>query len=270
MMSSGMKESRDGAAFLEDVDVKTFGRFAEYIHSGDYSVASPVEVALPLDKGSEEPTPEDVPIEPYPDGEWRESVTEPRMYEEDAAVPDPIPDTAGADPTPDPADSEWDGWGPLNGRQKKKKKARRLFDLIPDEATLPPPVQPFPMDPAPGLNESPSLSYIPTFTCHISVYHFAEEYLVPDLKHLARQRISEALNLFHCYPERADDICEVIQLVYDHEDGSSDPRSLHDMVSEYAAHNFRVLMGSARFKGLLAEGSSFSPDLCGKLLRHYL
>lgn len=253
-MSSEMKESRDGAAFIENVDVNTFGRFAEYIHSGDYSVASPVEVALPPDEKPEAPTSEEVPTEPYPGEERKESVIEPCMYEEVAAVPDPPPNAA---------DSIWAGsWRFPTEKRKKKKKDGKLVDPLP--------VQPFPVDAAPGPNESSFLSYIPTFACHISVYHFAEEYLVPGLKQLARQRISEALNLFHCYPERTDDICEVIQLVYDHEDGSSDPRSLHDMVSEYAAHNFEVLMGSARFKGLLAEGRSFPPDLCGKLLRHYI
>lgn len=251
MMSNGMKESEDGEAFLEHVDVGTFGRFAEYIHSGDYSAAAPVEVEPEPDDYDPDVPPADDPAPPDPDPE------------------PPNPEPAFVDFTPAPTDppqifatDTWT-WGanqftPKSKKKSKKKTHRTVEEIFP---------QPFPIDPTPGPNASSSTSYTPTFASHVGVYHFAQQYLVPGLKELSGQKLSDALNVFQCYHERVEDICDIVRFIYNHEDGSSDPSSLHDAISEYATNNFRELMSSVDFKTLLTEGGEFPADLCSKLAR---
>ncbi|KAL1640204.1 hypothetical protein SLS58_007155 [Diplodia intermedia] len=257
MMTNGMKESQEGAAYLEHVDPETFCRFAEFIHSSDYSAAAPIE----------DPTPA------------------------------PVEDTA-----PPPEDDDWGGFALSSPKKKKKRKSRAILWDVPviDGGEQPPPVLeevyqesaaqdrvevadspptsppmppppppplPFLVEPAPGLNRSPSMNYTQTFACHISVYHFAETYLVWGLKELAEQKLSEALEGFQCFPERTGDICHITRLVYNHEDGDTHPSPLHSIISDYATNNFNTLTASKNFKDLLAEGGSFPPDVCSKVAR---
>lgn len=239
-MSNGMRESQDGAAFLEHLDGETFGRFAEYIHSGDYSAASPVEMATASGE-------RDIL-----------QVMQVEAYEE--------------------VDGIYDDFGQFVGSASKKKKRGKKVAPTPwsyeDEpetfrnesgSASPGYPTPFPIHPIPGPNRSVSMSYTMTMIGHVSVYQFAQEYLIPGLKELARQKFSDTLNIFRCYPERTEDVCQVIRQVYNHEDGGPDPSSLHNIVSEYAARNFRVLTKSSHFRNLLAEGGAFPPDLCSKV-----
>lgn len=257
MMANGMKESREGKAFLKDIDPDTFCRFAEFIHSGDYSAVAPVEVTLTPEDNDILP---DDPVPPSPPPE-PELIHVPEPEPESAA--EPSYDAPPADPPPETVyEDGWGGWGSSLSRNEKKKKKKAKA-----RATPPPPPLPFPVDSAPGLNQSPTMSYAQTFACHISVYHFAEFYLVSGLKELASQKLSEALNIFQCFPERTEDICHVVRLVYNHEDGNTHPSPLHDIVSNYTTNNFRVLTASRRFNDLLAEGGLFPPDLCRKVAR---
>lgn len=113
MMSNGMKESEDGEAFLEHVDVGTFGRFAEYIHSGDYNAAAPVEVEPEPDDYDPDVPPADDPAPPDPDPE------------------PPNPEPAFVDFTPAPTDppqifatDTWT-WGANQFTPKSKKKSKK-------------------------------------------------------------------------------------------------------------------------------------------------
>lgn len=71
--------------------------------------------------------------------------------------------------------------------------------------------------------------------------------------------------MFPC--ERTGDICYIVRLVYNHEDGNTRPSSLHDIILDYAINNFRVLAASRRVNNLIAEGGLFSPDFCTKVAR---
>ncbi|KAF9630934.1 hypothetical protein BFW01_g1805 [Lasiodiplodia theobromae] len=252
MMTNGMKESREGKAFLKDVDPDTFFRFAEFIHSGDYSAVDPVEVPLtPEDDDDILSEDEDTVSDKAP------SVTSERSVRSYPRSPPPPDDARGQ--FYDEVTRRWIDC-PRTPREDEREENPN------DEATPPPPL-PFPVDAAPGLNESPSMSYSETFACHISLYYFAELYFVLGLKELAKQKLSEALNIFACFPERTGDICHVVRLVYNHEDGNTHPSPLHGVISQYAANNFKVLTSSRRFKNLLAEGGPFPPDLCRKVAR---
>lgn len=279
-MSNGMKESQDGEAFLEHVDVGTFARFAEYVHSGDYSAAAPVEVVREPEECVPEPPGDyeeySVPADyPNPDDETPAPVEEP-------AVPPPEPEV----PIDVPASA--DGWGDWSAQLKsikkkgKKKKTckqcplvstghaahseedRLVEEPIPAEEPIP---QPFPIDPTPGPNVYLSTSHTSTFASHVAVYHFAQQYLVPGLKKLSGQKLSDALNVFHCYHECVVDICDTVRLIYDPEYDSQHPSALHETISEYATNNFRELMNSILFKSLLTEGGEFPADLCSKVAR---
>ncbi|EKG10604.1 hypothetical protein MPH_12462 [Macrophomina phaseolina MS6] len=242
MMSNGMKESQEGAAFLEHVDSETFGRFAEYIHSGDYSSAAPVD-ALPTS-----PTP---PAPEEPDGWYRHRPTN-RVLIPPLSPEEPITQDAVVEVEPEvepPAISDYSRSG------------------TPVAEPMP---QPFPLIPAPGRNQTSSSSYSPVFRSHVCVYHFAQQYLIPGLKELAQQKLADTFNLFRCYPERAGDICEIIQLVYNHEDGNMDDCPLQKIVTEYAINNFIVLVETTHFKNLLAEGGTFPVDLCSRIASQLL
>ncbi|KAB2571167.1 hypothetical protein DBV05_g10167 [Lasiodiplodia theobromae] len=250
MMANGMKESREGKAFLKGVDPDTFCRFAEFIHSGNYSAAAPVEV--PLTPEDDDILPKD-PVSPPIEPELKsEPDAEPSAYEEQPV--EDVPET----------EEEW-RFSPATSKKKAKTKTRKgtIWDLW----SSPSPPSPFPVDSAPGLNQSPTMSYARTFACHVSVYHFAEFYLVLGLEELARQKLSEALNIFQCFPERTGDICHVVRLVYNHEDGNTHPSPLHNIVSNYATNNFKVLTESRHFNELLAEGGLFPPDVCRRVAR---
>lgn len=133
--------------------------------------------------------------------------------------------------------------------------------------TSPSKTMPFPLDPPPVPNRSSSVSYTPIFASHLAVFHFAEQYLIPGLQDLARQKFSDALNVFQCYPEDAEDICRLIRSVYGDEDGTPSTSSFHDILSEYASRNLDALTKSTDFQTLLAEGGSFPPAVCTKVAR---
>lgn len=204
-MPSGMKESQESAVFIEHVDVDTFCRFAEFIHSGHYSTPAPAEApsaatsALGLlvpEKQSEFLPP------PPPPAIFAEQATESRVI-------------------------------------------------------------PFPVELGSSFVHSRTMRYAPIFECHVNMYRFAREYLVLGLKEVARENLSNVLDRLHCFPEQTGDICHLIRLVYNHDDGRLDPldpMSLHGIVLKYVMMNFEVLLNSNSFRDLLSEGGPFTYD----------
>ncbi|KAL0253261.1 hypothetical protein SLS55_010233 [Diplodia seriata] len=203
MMTNGMKESQEGAAYLEHVDPGTFCRFAEFIHSGDYSTAAPTRD----------------PNAPYFDG-----------------------------PAPPPEDDSWRGFAFSSSKKKKKKKGRGIPIEEPavTEYADEPPAAPEPV-PEEGYWESEAQD--------------------PELKELAERKLSRALKNLGCFLPRMGDICNIIRLVYNHEDGDTHPSPLHSIISDFATNYFQGLMASKNFRDLLAEGGSFPPDVCRKVAR---
>ncbi|OMP84328.1 hypothetical protein BK809_0000335, partial [Diplodia seriata] len=262
MMTNGMKESQEGAAYLEHVDPGTFCRFAEFIHSSDYSAAYPIQ--------DPNPPPVEDPAPPPEDDSWGGSAfsySKKKKKKKGRVIPIDEPavteyaDEPPAAPEPVPEEGYW---------EREAQDPVAMADSPPTSPPVPPPLPPLPFQVAP-VHElkvlEGKLNYTPIFACHISVYHFAETYLVWGLKELAQQKLLEALKSFPSFLPRTGDICHIIRLVYNHEDGDTHPSPLHSIISDYAANFFKGLMASKNFKDLLAEGGSFPPDVCSKVAR---
>lgn len=307
LMHGGFKESQLGVGCIEDIEPEAFARFAEYIYSGDYSVASPTtddaEEGQRSSGSDEESLGEKKHKSTSQRGfrfrRWRLQSPEPRTesidtVDEQQAVANPSEEVFEAEEAPAQAegqapDSPTDSVPPeapyppepepelppslseiasprspvssddsLSAPRRSRRSAHPLLA----------PHVPFQLDASPGPNEKPAMDYSPVFMCHAQVCLFAQEFIIPDLKALAVTKLSDSLNIFHCYSRRAADIARLIKYIYSNtpEDDST-PFSMREVVVHYASKNFKVLVSCNEFRELLAEGGSFVPDLCRKVAR---
>jgi hypothetical protein len=281
LMENGMKESQKGHGPLEDVDVPTFGRFSEFIYTGDYNPAQPGQPSLSISSTKRE-SPGDV-----------EQTAE--SFEEPPAAPEPeeeqrtmvswdVEPVTG--PTVEPAEA--DTW-PTSaiGKRIKKRKSRKhpsradpshateeLFGLASPNTLTSPTIE---VVIAPPISVRSTfiptgdwrLDYLPVFLSHAQLYVFADKYEVRDLQRLAARRLDETLGLFQFSSPYATDFAALLQYAYDNtaeREGKTD--LLRTIVVNFIANNIESLIHSEIFMAMIENGGVI--DNGGSLVRDVL
>lgn len=246
-ISNGMKGDNEGVAWLEDVDVDTFQRFAEWAYTGDYTQVVPCPAIV--DQVSND---DSHPAEPVP-----EPVSE---------LPADIPEVPAED---DP----WQSFLPTTVKSKKKKKKGKHVLCGQDaeaEPFTPNPqhrsIGPFQFD---AEHHAPFEEYdfSDCFLSHAQLYVFADQKQIGPLARLATTRLGQALTTAGRNKQRGYDMARLVDYVYNNtanllwEQDSLRQDSLRRVVVDHAAHIFEVLAPTAEFRDLLSNGGDFVTEV---------
>lgn len=277
MMENGMLESQQGRAPLQDTDNKTFGRFVEWIHTGDYNPAPPAEP----DGGDSK------------DGETSDIETGEGSTEVGIDIGPPASTLSDFEDEKDDtvinSPSPWSAFASRTGGKKikkYKKKQFRSFGFDSDQPDSPPTHSELPSTTSDVLttpaistnsifvsNGNWKLDYLPLFLSHARLYVFANAYLINDLAKLAARRLDESLSQFHFCAPYATNFAELIQYVFDHTE-DDDEEVLRKVVTVFAANNVEQLKGSDEFRALLKSGGTcggaFADALVGKMCDRFV
>lgn len=105
---------------------------------------------------------------------------------------------------------------------REKFEKRKFFKEVPRQALLD--------SCEPISNTNPTQNFTPVFLAHARLYLFADKYLIRLLKQLALQKLQQTLVRFELYPERINDIIELIRYSYSDDNtldnGSDELRAL--------------------------------------------
>ena len=273
MMENGMKESLKGVAPLEDTDVPTFARFAEFIISGDYTPAEPEQASLSPRCGSDQSS------------EQHEEV------EQDVNANEVL-QSPHSPPSEDNKENEDDDFGFNSFRSKKGKnrsvlKSRKKSYLwgMEDDVSQPPSPQspakphnllsptddviikqPLPTSSMFVPNGNWSLDYLPLLLSHAQLYVFADTYEIQDLQNLSARRLDEALGVFEFDSTCPTNIAELLKYVYDNTpERESKTDVLRTIVTNFVARNINSLIHSGSFRELIRNGGSIALEVLTKV-----
>jgi cell division protein FtsN len=144
MMENGMKETQDNSAPLRETDEHTFGRFVEFIYTGDYNPAEPVKVVKVLEPTSTGVSEDD---EPQERSKTREIVSgeriEGRAFDFDMPQEEPATEDASSEQL---VELGFSSFRHTVHRPKKTKdlKKKRKPDWYEPQTLNPEPSSPFP------------------------------------------------------------------------------------------------------------------------------
>lgn len=99
------------------------------------------------------------------------------------------------------------------------------------------------------------------FLAHSRLYVFADKYGIQPLQQLALQKLHQTLVRFELYPERVEDVVELVHFAYSDDytfSGGND--ELRALVAVYMASTIDKLNQSEHFLTLLEEGGVFVRD----------
>jgi hypothetical protein len=275
LVNNGMAESQTRSAVLDDVDEQTFIHFCQFAYTGDYSTPPFTEDEIPipdvLEVRAESPRedyPEEPPAEEYPAYGYlveEPVIEEPAIEEptiEEPTIEEPPTDEELVTPsTTNRSTKVWSSWGldvsrvnfqPL--RTLKMKFEHRQFCKKPPRQKLLDSCEPLP-------NSHRNHNFTPVFLAHSHLYVFADKYRIIPLQQLVLQKLHQTLVRFEMYPERVEDVVELVRYAYsdDHtfSDGNDELRAL---VAVYMASRIDKLNQSESFPTLLEEGGVFVRD----------
>ena len=267
LVNGNMSEAKEGCAFLEDVDERTFVRFSQYAYTGDYIAADPdilldsSAIPAPHFAANEAPIRGDGETPPPPG---------PSLFYSPPSV------TAYPEPDPyEPSVPNDDGdWGCYSASKKDKKRGKlvaqasqskrsRLWDNFKNTsyAISTPAFQP-------RKNRESYEDYTEIFLCHAKLYVFAEMYDIGPLRELSLHKLQRTLAEFTLYDQRVEDIVRLIRYSYSntiHHPGSVD--NLRSLVVHYSACVVDELSKSVEFQLLLEEFALLGRDLIMQMLK---
>ena len=277
LINGGMLEAREGHAWLEGTDEKTFVRVGEYLYTGDYTPAEP-DVLLAHSQ-----------IGQASDGNRTQMISERDALNGDsisAAMEAPEVQIGQFSEEPLPRVSEWDMFRLTKKKKKEKKKSRAAFSWGSDGEPEIPKVDPTrskrellwdefidSIDTCdsnfrPRRNVEPYEDYCEVFLCHAQLYVFADKYDIQPLAKLLLSKLGHTLAYFNVFEERREDIVELLQYCYANTAervGTKD--SLRALVIKYVACVVERLKGSEGFHSLLGKANSISLDLIIELCK---
>lgn len=260
-----MKESQTGRVCLEEVDEHTFGRFVEFIYTGDYNPATPVERAASESSSTQE----------VADSANMSKVHRRRLF---LALADDervfVTDGTG-------------GSKRLNSKNPTGNRKRKAVATIPNDTStvemdagylemvstpkqrkqLPPPIlnhdidttRPLATNSITWARYTPKLDYTPLYMSHAQLYVFAEKYDISKLRNLTAARLREIVpNYFSSCPA---EVVGLARYVYDNTpDRTQEVDQLRTIVTQFCAKNIDALQESTEFNSLLHDGGQF-PEL---------
>ena len=258
MMEGGMQESRKGSAPLQNTDELTFGRFVEFMYTGDYNPAEPVDrSATPLavegETNGAECSPPAVGVDAPAGNFWG-----------DGAIRSPEAGDWPTDPqTAPPLTFE------LCNQMSSRKKARKTVSTRLERASLKSDIRVQDPLPTQSLFETDggwNLDYLPLFLSHSQLYVFADTYGIPYLQNLAAARLNDALSRFRYSQNSNTDVVQLVSYAYENTTDRSDGvDNLRMVVTHFCATNIGKLRTSKNFLGLLENGGPFVPALVSKM-----
>lgn len=263
-----MSEAKEGCAYLEDTDERTFLLFSQYAYTGDYTTSDPEKM---YDASAITTIPSSYDLPPYPvEGgvEERHSATSVCLE------PNPIPEEV-----PLPFDNITNNslhdsihWGFPSASQSEKRKSKmkadfskksKLWDSFKSKtyatSKLPPLHQ---------KNHEIRENYAEVFHGHARLYVFAEKYDIGLLKCLSLQKLHQALVRYNLRDEPVENIVDLIQYSYSNTvDLSGSTDGLRLLVISYAACIVEDLAQNTGFQSLLEHCGSAAKDLVIQMLR---
>lgn len=275
MMQGKMKEALEGVATLEEVSEATFGRFVEYIYTGDYNPAAAVKAERVVEKETADAEvvkgdgdgeavqalrddEDDVHIDN--DNDSLHSGDSDGMYGPRRIHPGPYrafgSATIYADEQPSYGTSSPKHKTPTTDDDINPLKTSEIFPIpssgMHSQATLPTAAGTLHVD-------ITDRDFVPLFLSHAQIYAFAHLYDVPELLHRSAYCLNEHMNAFDGSP--ITDIAELIRYVYEHSPDRVDDKFdyLRGAVMKWVVNNIHALRQSASFRELLVRGGSF-PD----------
>lgn len=262
LVSGSMEEAQTKMAIWEDVDEETFGLFAQFAYTGDYTPPSFVKGSSRRSSIGDEPNGKLPAVTAY----GRQIL----------------------------AEAEENDYFSSSKRDKKKKKRASTFgwgDFLNEEpAPEPRPPSPAVPEPSPPLvsrpdfhnrtyplltpttataprpNESSSEDYTPVFLSHARLYVFAETYDIPPLQTLALSKLHRTLCTFTLYAARYGDIIALARYVYANTPSRRVMDPLREMLVQYIAFEATSVARCAQCMELVEENGSFASDLLRMLL----
>lgn len=254
-----MLEAKEGCAFLEDTDERTFLLFSQYAYTGDYSTADPEKVS-DASAITTAPTLNEVLSYPATGG-----VEQTHSAANDYHEPDSIPEA----PIVEMADDPW-SFGHSSKSEKKKGKTKaelskklKAWDSFKSKTyttSKPPLLQ--------GKNIETYGNHTEGFLDHAQVYVFAEKYDIDPLRGLSLQKLHHALVRHNLREEPIEKIFDLIQYSYSNTmDLSETTDGLRLLVISYAACVVEDLARNAKFRSLMEQSGSAAKDLIIQMLK---
>jgi hypothetical protein len=270
LVDESWKESRENIIDWSHTDTATIKRFLTFLYAGDYEVPHPV----PLDNSTttdsaQEGAASDTAISEELGEPTEESAEEPEPEPpEEEPVEEPAEELA---PEPEPEDPE-----DTVCLQKALIESFETRPLTPISKCLniESPVEAYKT--AAGMFEDASFPYanhyyLGPLLAHARVYSFAQYHLLPSLRTIALQRLTQVLRRMDCSETHAiHEISELIRFVYDHTSTTgTDEEPLRKLVSHFAAINYTCLM-KGEFEEQICQVGDFAVDLGRRVRRRLL
>ena len=191
LVSGPMEEAQAGTVSWEDVDVDTFGLFAEFVYTGDYTPLSHITSEGPP-ATSTRPEQEQNAVSNSVEESFPVSEEKTDLYDSDefwattnfqtTAVPSTVPSTV-------PYRFKDESYAlPKSFESKKAFKPRP--------------------------NETSNEDYSPVFLCHARLYVLAEKYDIEALKASTLHKLHKTLCCYSPYEARNGDIVELARYAY--------------------------------------------------------
>jgi hypothetical protein len=232
-MQGEMSEGSAGQAKWEDVDIKTFVRFAQFVYTGDYSI--------------------------------------PRMIVRSSEQPlSPGPITNEAIPPPDEAQES--GFFGSFGTQSKKAKKKGYLASAPTlvrtfsslRFPLLKPRSNFEDTCEPAVSDGPSENIDEVLLLHTSLYVLAEKWGIDSLKMLTLSKIHKTLTMIRLDLPKLDQIIDFMRYAYSNErtpDLETEMDELRELICHYLAAYAELTTRHTAFMALMEEGGPFARDL---------
>jgi BTB/POZ domain len=280
LVNNGMAESQTRSATLDDMETDDFIRFCQFAYTGDYSTPPFTEDEIPVTEAEEDSTDTSLPSQELVPEVYalEEAVAEERELPEPGPMPTAESATESAaesvqscqplrrksnkrfsiSSTVDRSAKVWTSWGvnvsQVNHQTLKslqKNFENRKFHLeLPREKLLDS-CQPLP-------NTQRNHNFAPVFLAHSRLYVFADKYGIEPLQQIALQKLHQTLVRFELYPERVQDLVELVRYAYsDDHTFSGGTDELRALVAVYMASRIEKLNKSDSFLTLLEDGGVF-------------
>lgn len=244
-----MAEAREGCATLDDIDERTFVRFAEFLYIGDYHPAEPNSVdtegsaqgsLMPSDLAMEDRAEEALPIS--------DNLSVQPLSTENDFFDQPFTSKRykkAPPPRPYKTEQTWLAFQHLSFAAPQTTTARRI-DWSCDE----------------GLSE--------VLISHAQLYALAERYDIQSLRVLSLQRLHKDLTDFEVRPSNAGDIIALLRYVYENTpERINETDALRELVSHYIVCKLESVATNETFKRVIKGQPSAATDIFARVITRF-
>lgn len=261
-----MKEANEHCVYWEDVDEKTFLRFAQWAYTREYSPAEPDLIIASAQLSSLQ----------------QSSAPEP-------SADDTAKSLASFDEKKDKCDGckivfqsnqtktcgtcrksfstlycsncgrhQHNNCSPCRNAAQKFSKKQYMIQAFNTNTGFPSPT----ILHAPRKNRESCEEYTEVFLSHARLYTLADKYDIPELRKLSLHKIYVSLKEFTLYPNRVGDVVDLASYSFEN---TITGDKLRTLLVDYCACIFEDMLENESFKELLDKSSDFAFELLKKL-----